>query len=291
MTPFHFPVSTKALAALSAAALYLPGAASAASSLSVLAQGGGPFVPTQTASSGPLTLSRSNTDPSGQGSDRTDLSADFGVLRLYSEAKSLTYRNPTIVQGSGTASWRDDFLIDSTTLKGQLGQVTFSLRIDGNLTGSTSEPADQSSFRSYSNAKYTLFGDGNPVSTATETHYFNNGEIAGDVFLNQTQTFTVAFTFGTPFEMRLEVRSLAVAYGGSTTANAVADLAHTATWGGFSSVTDSQGTPAAYSFSSTSGANFTQAIVPEPGAYALVLLVGAGAFVGFCKRRGMAVSS
>ena len=156
------------------------------------------------------------------------------MLRLYGEAHSLGGSSPGLISGSGNASWRDNFLISSSTLNGQIGRVTLSLRIDGNLTGSGNEPVSQTSNRSQSTANYDFYQDGGKIGTGTQTYYINTGETVGTTFLNLTQTFTVTFTFGTPFEMRLDVGCGALSYtAGSTSVNTLADLAHTATWGGF----------------------------------------------------------
>lgn len=282
-----FPLFTPrhALAVLLAAALHLPAAAFAASSLSVDATGGyGPFVPAETTTGG--SISQTHTGSGPRGDNQGYASASFGVLRVFGEAHSLTGASPSLVYGAGYATWQDDFLISSSTLNGQTGHLTLSLQIDGNLTGSGNEPATQTSNRSRASAAYTFSQNGATIGVKSQDYYINTGESVGDDFLNQTQTFTVNFTFGTPFEMRFSVSAGATSYSTGTTAvNTRADLSHTATWGGFSSVTDAQGNPAAYSFGTTSGTDFSQPVVPEPGACALMLATAAGAMTHILRRR------
>lgn len=282
-----FPLSTPrhALAVLLAVALHLPAAAFAASNLSVDATGGyGPYVAPETAPGGSISQTHVGSGP--RGDNRGYAEASFGVLRLFGEAHSLTGSSPSVVYGAGYAYWRDDFLISSPTLNGQTGHVTLSLQIDGDLTGSGNEPSTQTSNRSNVIAGYTFSQDGSTIGTGSQIYYVNNGQTFGTPFLNQTQTFTVNFTFGTPFEMQLSVSAGATSYSTGTTAvNTRADLSHTATWGGFSSVTDAQGNPAAYSFSTTSGTDFSQPVIPEPGACALMLATAAGALAHIVRRR------
>lgn len=286
----RFAAHRRSLVLLAAMALQWPAAAPAASQLSVSANGTyapSGYNPNATGISAPLSKS---FEGSGQyGADKSSATASYGVLRTYAES-SIT-PNPFSAFGSASAGWVDTFLIGSPLLNGQQGRVTFSFRVDGTLSGAGNEPVSLDSNQTRATASLDVYTGGSFSSFRYERLNINTGQLASNStpFLNQTLTYSVDFIFGTPFEFGLRVISSTQSFGNYYyTANAKSDLSHTATWGGFDSVTTVGGVPVprgAYTFSSGSGADFTQAIVPEPGTSALLLLAGAGTLGVVLRRR------
>ncbi len=236
------------------------------------------------------------------GSDFTDAraSASFGQLRAYSEARSGT--NPAYfgVFSMNTASFRDDFLFESIGRAGTAGTVQVKFTIDGNLAVSrTSDQGYQAGIDSTvrASASYTFSTGLNRASYSkteslvTSVYAATEGisEHGGSPFLGIEQTYTVPFTFGTTLEgVGLSIDTLARSIGRPNFASsALADLSHTANWGGFGEVRDANGNLVTdYTFTSSSGFNYTQSItaVPEPSSIVLGM-IGSSAFLLRLRKR------
>lgn len=209
-----------------------------------------------------------------------EASADYGILKLYGEAHRVGGSGST---GYATAEWNDVLTFNSDTLDGQTGHATLHYQIDGSfnvgLSGGTSDYA-----------KFYL-----DVTTRDTAHYYDslaednpyfgyygNGSLDNPNFLNAPRTLEISFTYGVPLELRfwVQIQTAALWDNGSY---AIADLSHTATWGGITDIEDSLGDPVEdYSLSSDSGTDYLNPI-PEPSTTALLL--GAGVFVVALSRR------
>lgn len=239
--------------------------------------------PAQTAPSGSVIDTDSGDGEFGEPrSGDTMAFASFGVLRASSAISVLprSGSSPYAAFGTSTASFQDDFLIDAPGLTGTAGTVTLRFTIDGSLAlekhGSPVYSASQSS--TYAQATYAVgVGIGATDVTASQRLRYD-GSTSGTPFLGVEQEYVLHFTFGTvvnDFTLRITTAAAAAGEGSTYLSTATADLSHTAVWGGFGQVLDANNNVVSgYSFTSGSGADFTQPI-PEPTAAALVALTGA----------------
>lgn len=234
---------------------------------------------------GPIT--RSSTGNGTMGSATSRGISDFGVLKSYTQATSIAGSSNfnNLVMATSELHFADDLTIDAAGLTGTSGTLKVKFTIDGALSA-TQPQVDPIYSQTEASASYTLSKLGyGPVLSASHSVYADGSTYSdgNGAFLGVEQLANVPFTFGTPFTLRLTVGSGAAAYtqfGGQ----AIADLEHTVTWGGFDSVLNgSGGTVTEYSFNSSSGTNYVNAI-PEPAAAGL-LLVGATC-VAMRRRRG-----
>ncbi|HEX8254591.1 MAG TPA: LamG-like jellyroll fold domain-containing protein [Thermoanaerobaculia bacterium] len=229
-----------------------------------------PSTPERSAAGGTVTDVEGGTQPYGR--TAASAQASLGTLRAFGEATVGVNNNDTYSYfGFTTASFTDDFLIDAPGLTGTPGTLTLRFTIDGALSCTAGSPEISGS--SYARADFYLTKDGGNVALMKQS-VDGNGEPLpleySGTFLGIPQTATVQFTYGTPFQIGLEIRANAVVYNHQSldysrySAYARADLAHTATWGGFEAVRDAGGNAVTnYSFSSSSGTNYTQSIVPQ----------------------------
>ncbi len=210
------------------------------------------------------------------------------MLRVYAESHAPANGSSDSTFGVAMAYFRDDFLFDAPGQTGQNGTFTFSLRITGSLSVALRNSGSENFGSGFSTATAFLTLQKNAVSFingSTRERVLSDGTTSniGDPFLNRTSTFTVPFTFGTPFELKvgLQVQTSSRAEFG---ADAIADLGHTLEWGGIASVNDSSNNPVSnYTLTTGSGTNFTQPI-PEPGV-ATLLGIGAAAVLLALRRR------
>ncbi len=248
--------------------------------------------PEQTATSGSVSDAEGATAVNGSTDGRA--SASFGVLRAYGHAATVPFnRSDYSYYSFNSASWRDDWLFASPTVpNGSRGFVTVHFTVDGNLnvhsSGTPREPFG--SFDNYyGHIAYTFGTDIGSGDNARETIRYN-GTREGTPFLGIEQTITLPFTYGTLLEnVELRIKANVFAQGQQNspteyfTNEFTADGEHTATWGGFGPVVDGSGNPVTdYSFTSSSGTNYTQA-VPEPGCS--LLLVGSGLLLSLARRK------
>jgi hypothetical protein len=228
---------------------------------------------TNTAESGSVSYYADDSNPN-ETITRTAF-ASFGILR----ASSTSISNPNAFTPASitSASFLDDWTIDASGLSGTAGTVTVSFTIDGSLI---SVPYGTPTYGYQANATYAearyIFGANNPTSNTKAQKHYGNGSISGQTFLGIEQTQVLNFTFGQAIEdVKFEIMTIASSAGGyGYSSESTADLSHTAVWGGFVEVRDSNGNLVGdYSFSSASGTDFTQPI-PEPGACTLLVLSG-----------------
>ncbi len=245
----------------------------------------GPSTPAQTGTSGTV------SDFAG-GSVQTDFieastSARFGELKAYGLATAGL--NPAFqgIFAFNTAFFRDDFLFNASGLAGTSGTVEIKFTVDGTLLASRTAPS--SYVAGYddnvsASASYTFSAGNN--NTFSKTESLRTAEWAaangfnawsGTQFLGIEQTYVVPFTFGTLLEgvgLRIDTQTQAVGSGQNGFSSiAKSDLGHTAKWGGFGAVRDSNGNIISnYTFSSGSGFNYALGItaVPEPSSGALL---------------------
>ncbi len=232
----------------------------AVSQVSVQATTNSAFNPVQNAPSGTLSQSARTTDPGGAGTAEGSAQASFGVLRVYSEGRAVS-RPDGVVSGGGSAAFEDDILIDAPGLTGATGSVKVKFIVGGNISCSTNGVDPGFRGASQTRATIVIFVDGAEVRRASQfANYL--GAQTGIVFLNAQQEQIIPFTYGTPFALKFSISTSATAYCYHG-AVSIGDLSHTATWGGFAEVKDSQGAiVTSYTASSTSGTNYTQPILP-----------------------------
>ena len=229
------------------------------------------------------------------GIDFTDAfaSATAGQLRAYSEARSAAGSGYFGIHATNSAYFRDDFLFESTGRAGTTGTVQIKFTVDGTLAVQrNSSPGYQAGIDSTvrATADYTFkagtngpsFSKNESLRTAVYAAAQGVAAHTGSPFLGIEQIYTVPVTFGTVLEgVELRINTNAQSIGRPDfSSSALADLSHTANWGGFGEVRDAAGNLISdYTFTSASGFNYTQSFtaVPEPSSLILGML-GCSAF-------------
>jgi hypothetical protein len=203
--------------------------------------------------SGPV--SKSYTSPGGFA--KAHNSASHGILKLAVSRVSPVAPHPIyfdMYSHTECASyWQDVVQIDSPGLTGQIGWVTVAFTIDGSTSSGGSTQIEDIRYR-------FSYGEANSVYDSEV------GELVRGVgILNNQRTHQIPFVFGTPFSMALTI-SARVGSLLDVPGQAIVNLSHTQTWGGFLSVTTGAGETVSYTTSSASGTNFSQPILsmPEP---------------------------
>lgn len=203
--------------------------------------------------SGPV--SKSYSSPGGFA--KAYNSASHGILKLAVSRVSPVASPPFqfgIYSLTECASyWQDVVQIDSPGLTGQIGWATVAFTINGSTSSSGSTQIEDIAYRFF-------YGEANSVYDSEV------GELVRGVgILNNQRTHQILFIFGTPFSMALTV-SARVGSLLDEPGQALVDLSHTQTWGGFLSVTTDAGETVSYTTSSASGTDFSQPILsmPEP---------------------------
>ncbi len=205
-------------------------------------------------------------------------SADFGVLKLYSEADKVSSARTAFAE----SEWNDVLLFNAPGLTGQQGFATLHYQIDGSYdVYQSGSDTDYAKFSLYIRAY-----DANLNISSVEDRAFayqGDGVLTNPSFLNAPRTLSISFTYGEPLTLQFKLRTEARAYyqNGS---HAVADLSHTATWEGITDIEDSSHNAVTNSsLSSDSGTNYMNP-VPEPSLAAF--LVEAGIFAcAFVRHR------
>ena len=234
-----------------------------------------------------------------------------GSMRLLTQADAhIVSTNGGGALGQGTAS-ADTSINDSFVVLangcvvaancgvGAIGTMTFSIRFDAGFLGGgdyhTSTPEGGT-------GGYSLFGEwnsGGQVGSGIDGATWLRGAHAelhqsGDPMLSSTnggaglQTFTIAFTFGTPVSLSMTAHAVAQAGaifdfyasqdgngGSSANAGYATDMSHTIAWNGISAVRDADGALISSfgAFSADTGYDYAQAFaapVPEPETWALM---------------------
>ena len=224
------------------------------------------------------------------GIDFTDAlaSASAGQLRAYSEARSAPGSGFFGIYAANTAYFRDDFLFESTGRAGTTGTVQIKFTVDGSLAvqrnstqgyvagiDSTVRATADYTFKAGTNGP--SFSKNESLRTAVYAASQGVSAHTGSLFLGIEQTYTVPFTFGATLEgveLRINTHAQSIGRPGFSS-SALADLSHTANWGGFGEVRDAGGNLVNdYTFTSASGFNYTQSItaVPEPSSLLLGMI-------------------
>lgn len=218
------------------------------------------------------------TNPNITSAVTASVEAGYGVNRVFNSV-SLPSGNSESAYGFLTSGWIDSLLISDPTLNGQQGTFNGVVYVDM-LYDSVGTPA----------ATYSNFFSVKIGSSIGSGNYAQMGfadTTGAQSYVNVPLSFSVDFTFGTPFDLAVTMNSnislnvLTNGSGGSITH----DAANTVTWGGFVSVQDEFGQvldPSDYSVGSTSGTNYINAI-PEPSAVALI--ASSAAALAFLRRR------
>lgn len=207
-------------------------------------------------------------------------SATFGILGVYAEASAGSNGSGGSTYGNAVARFEDDLTISAAGLEGQDGVLVFLVDVDGALSSEYVTAPLYEDSQSFAYTQLSILRNGSSVYSATRMVYAN-GATSGTNFLDDPISVSVPFTFGTTFSLRvsLQAQSAASALFG---ANSVADLAHTLTWEGVTSVTAGGNPVTGYSLSSASGTNYLTPI-PEPSSAALV--AAAGVLAGLRRSR------
>jgi hypothetical protein len=221
-------------------------------------------------SSGPA-LSQLASQASGSTSAaHSSTSADFGVLRLYSASSG------GLATSQAVARFSDNLTVRPTVpaLLGEFGVLEWRLALDG--IGDLQVFTDDG----YGSVNIDAFV---PVATLdrrwTSLRWFN--EIGGPVQFDgdpwpRTIEIRQGFVFGEPFEIGFQLSASTGAAG----ALAVADVRHTATWGGIDAVRVSGVALDVddYTLQSASGTDYRGALTPVPElSPALALAIGLAA--------------
>jgi hypothetical protein len=210
-----------------------------------------------------------------------------GVVRVAASGAGTFYGSGS---GSATGRWFDQIVIDSPSLHGQLGEVTFSMVVHGSLGGSVI-----GEYGGTWAAHYSVSFDAVSASTLAQdsasvsgSAYYDS-EFSGDP-VPGLLTLTLPIIFGDPFTVNfmMTVGASGGGNGGSPSsgASAISDFGNTAYWNGFDRVTDELGeTVSDWTVTSDSGVDFSMALIPEPGVYAAVFGVMALGLAAGRRRR------
>lgn len=221
-----------------------------------------------------------------------------GVNSTYAHWDSLDSGNPAWrLIGDAQTYWTDTVTISDPELDGTLGHFTASLRVFGtasfNLTGG------YASGDVFSYADVYGFWDA-WIGTSTDGGgsflvggWFGdwssdeNGDVwySGDELNQEMTDVSLEFIYGQPFLLRMNMEAYFDAENLDLlpgTVEGTLDFSQTAYWNGISGFTDANGNPVNPSFSSQSGIDWRNGVVPEPASMAAL---GLGVLTVLAKRR------
>ena len=225
---------------------------------------------------------------------RSSARASLGSLGVYVISNgSGSALGQSIAQAS--ARWSDTFTVTADGIFTQPGRLAFDLFINGVLTTwMTNEILNSSSVRVISRYDWAAFPPSGVVAPILSGNGEYTAELHSQLGLTSTRSEVESETIsdlidfyvgGTiSFSVSLFAEAKASDFGArhTYTVGAAADFAHSANWGGITSLTDANGVPlTGVSVISPSGVDYTRPI-PEPGAGLLVL---AGCAVILNRRR------
>ncbi|RYG23430.1 PEP-CTERM sorting domain-containing protein [bacterium] len=205
----------------------------------------------------------------------------LGQMHLYADNSG---PNSGFRYGGGSGGWIDTLTINSAGLTGTAGRLVYTLDVEGMLKSTGFSGASRIQILEYKDKQMvprdSVFDSSNdPLEVSTDRQMVVYG-VASDFSnehrtIDKTVTFTVPFTYGTPFELGIFANAVAGArsssgVGGISTAEI--DFKNTILWNGISSVLDPSGQGVSdFSIVSASGTDWTQP-VPEPGTMAALTL-------------------
>ncbi|MDZ4755483.1 MAG: dockerin type I repeat-containing protein [Phycisphaerae bacterium] len=176
--------------------------------------------------------------------------------------------------GIAHGGWSETFVITNRALTGQAGFMQFTLDVQGSLfaaglTGSS--VVTVTGYKDGAQLEVNPFfdpGDSDPLISTT--HQFGHWGIATfgnppteSLTVNDTVTFAVPFTFGTPFKLGIyaNIRAGMRSSGGQGgTSSAQTNFDEGITWGGITQVTHDMTPIDDYTIASGSGIDWTQPI-------------------------------
>ena len=242
--------------------------------------------------------------------------ATYGLLRSATTARASSAAGLAgvplnlVVGAESVAGAQDEIIFSAPGLSGQAGFLNASIRIDGVLGGSSSDPTFGPTFSSW-NFGFQLVrldASGAPVGSAAQLAFGDilrvnsqGTSVVGTTrqpIVNQLVSLNAPIVFGSDYRLILNLSTTVFAnarprglpsdpsYLLPVQSNASASFANTATWQGIQSVTLANGDPViGWSVASTSGIDYALAVpVPEPGTWAL-LLAGLAVLAGNQHRR------
>ncbi len=226
------------------------------------------------------------------GNTSNSSSGSVGMGYAHMQAANNAPNNSFFAAGDVEAGWKDSFLISNPALTGQAGFMQFTLHVSGSLAAAGFAGASNFTVTGYKNTAQLmvnpLFSPGNSTLLSTDRQY-GSWRISSDfstesLAVLDTVTFAVPITFGTPFDLSIFARAHAgmrssSSVGGNSTSSA--DFSTTLSWGGITNVYLGTTPGASYELVSGSGTDWTQPVVPAPGALVALGLAG----IGVLRRR------
>ncbi|MFO0829305.1 MAG: dockerin type I repeat-containing protein [Phycisphaerales bacterium] len=201
----------------------------------------------ETAFSGDVAASSSATYSVGTIANSASGTVGLGYAQLVAQNSAPT--SASFPAGIANGGWSETFTISNRAYTGQTGYLQFTLHVSGTLFASGPAGAATFEVTGYKDASQlmanSLFSPGNSDPLSTDRQYghwaiatFGNPPSASKA-VDDTVTFAVPFTFGTPFKLAIYADAIAGmrAQGGlGNISTADANFSDGLTWGGIVNV-------------------------------------------------------